>query len=164
MPERISQNTFLCFFIVQGHLEVKFAYQKYIFSHRLHIPSIKRNYHGILDILISVHCRGFLSQCVKKIALACSKPSTLPGKFWTHISYTVSGLITCIHSHIFPGGQVNIDISQNFGVGMKFLSGFGINTTPNVQCLSTGQRFHLSIPFSDSLFPCLRKMSNTLQS
>ena len=46
----------LCFFfIVQGHFKVKFFYQNIVFGHRLHIISIKKNHHGTLDILISVH-------------------------------------------------------------------------------------------------------------
>ena len=39
-----------------------------LFYHRLHVPSIKRNHHGILDILISVHFLGFLTKCVEKRA------------------------------------------------------------------------------------------------
>ena len=39
---------------------------KNVFPHRLHIASIKRNHHGILDILISVRFWGFLTKCAYK--------------------------------------------------------------------------------------------------
>ena len=46
--------------------------EKIISSHRLHIPSIKGNHHGIWDILISVHFWGFLTQCVMHFSINSS--------------------------------------------------------------------------------------------
>ena len=90
MPKIKGHNVMLCLFIIQGHLNVKFLNKKNVFSHRLHIPIIKRNHHCILDVLISVHILGFLIQCVSIWFLQVAKMIMVdaiafwsPGRYFT---------------------------------------------------------------------------------